>query len=80
MAFERARPISSTEVLAPHVIRFAGRLDPDVRVLDVGYGGGYWAAYFARQGWVAVGIDPSPSGIAGARAAHPDPPIEEMQV
>ena len=80
MTFERARPISGTEFLAPHVVRLAGRLGPDVRVLDVGCGSGYWAAYFAGHGCVAVGIDPSPSGIDVARAAHQGARFEQMEV
>jgi 2-polyprenyl-3-methyl-5-hydroxy-6-metoxy-1,4-benzoquinol methylase len=80
MSFDRARPITGTHYIAPPVIRMAGPLGSHVRVLDVGCGSGYWASYFADQGCVAVGIDPSPSGIQVARAAHPQARFEQLEV
>jgi 2-polyprenyl-3-methyl-5-hydroxy-6-metoxy-1,4-benzoquinol methylase len=40
-------------------------------VLDLGCGNGYWAGQFAEKGCDVVGVDPSESGIAIARQAHP---------
>jgi 2-polyprenyl-6-hydroxyphenyl methylase/3-demethylubiquinone-9 3-methyltransferase len=51
-------------------MRMAGPLRPGTRVLDVGCGNGYWAGEFARRGCQVVGVDPSTSGIALARANY----------
>jgi 2-polyprenyl-3-methyl-5-hydroxy-6-metoxy-1,4-benzoquinol methylase len=78
MVFRGAGGISVAEILAPHVLRFAGQPAPGARVLDVGCGNGYWAARFAAMGCTAVGIDPSASGIDIARQAHPGVRYERM--
>jgi 2-polyprenyl-6-hydroxyphenyl methylase/3-demethylubiquinone-9 3-methyltransferase len=45
------------------------RLAPsDLRVLDVGCGGGLLAEEFARLGCAVTGVDPSPESLAAARA------------
>ena len=42
------------------------------RVLDVGCGDGTFAARLAAQGGHVTGIDPAPTALARARAAHPE--------
>jgi ubiquinone/menaquinone biosynthesis C-methylase UbiE len=41
------------------------------RVLDVGSGDGTFAARLAAQGAQVTGLDPAPTALARARAAHP---------
>jgi len=45
--------------------------EPPVRVLDIGCGNGLIASVIASRGYEVVGVDPSASGIAIAREAHP---------
>jgi 2-polyprenyl-6-hydroxyphenyl methylase/3-demethylubiquinone-9 3-methyltransferase len=42
------------------------------RVLDVGCGDGTFAAALARAGGQVTGVDPAPSALARAQAAHPE--------
>jgi ubiquinone/menaquinone biosynthesis C-methylase UbiE len=42
------------------------------RVLDVGSGDGTFAARLAAQGAQVTGVDPAPTALARARAAHPE--------
>ena len=55
----------------PHVIRFAGELHPETRVLDVGCGNGVTCGEFLRRGCKVVGIDLSSQGIAIAKETYP---------
>jgi len=48
------------------------------RVLDVGCGNGFWAREITRRGFEVVGIDPSATGIAAARAAVPEMRFETL--
>jgi 2-polyprenyl-3-methyl-5-hydroxy-6-metoxy-1,4-benzoquinol methylase len=80
MGFATAQPVSSTPYLLEPVRRLAGRLSPDVRVLDAGCGNGHWAGLFASQGCEAVGIDASESGIAIARRTYPAARFEQMEI
>lgn len=41
------------------------------RVMDLGCGNGAFAGTLAAEGYDIIGVDPSGSGIAEARAAHP---------
>jgi len=80
LQFRDATPMSSTPYLLPPVFKFAGELGPETRVLDVGCGNGFWAAEFARYGCEVVGVDPSESGIAVARATYPAGRFEVQHV
>lgn len=80
MRFGDATPVSSTACLLGPVFAFAGDLSPEMRVLDVGCGNGFWAGEFARRGCMAVGIDPSPTGIDIARRSHTAARFEVMEV
>ena len=42
------------------------------RILDVGSGDGTFAARLAAQGAQVTGLDPAPTALARAQAAHPD--------
>jgi 2-polyprenyl-6-hydroxyphenyl methylase/3-demethylubiquinone-9 3-methyltransferase len=42
------------------------------RALDYGCGNGWFTGWLRRQGFEAIGVDPSDSGICVARAAYPD--------
>jgi 2-polyprenyl-6-hydroxyphenyl methylase/3-demethylubiquinone-9 3-methyltransferase len=44
---------------------------PNRRVFDLGCGNGATAKALSNRGWLVQGVDPSESGIAQARAAHP---------
>jgi 2-polyprenyl-3-methyl-5-hydroxy-6-metoxy-1,4-benzoquinol methylase len=57
--------------LVPPIMELADDLGTGDRVLDIGCGNGYIAGLFAEKGCAVVGIDPSDSGIAQAREAHP---------
>lgn len=48
------------------------RLPQGARVLDLGCGSGTTAGLMAALGYEVVGVDPSESGIAHARMAHPN--------
>lgn len=55
-----------------HIARHRGlpsadRLPPDLRVLDVGCGGGLMSEPLARMGAQVVGVDASPGNVAAAR-------------
>ncbi len=50
------------------------------RVVDIGCGNGYLAGVLAGRGFEVVGVEPSPDGIAQARAAHPDVRFEQAWV
>jgi 2-polyprenyl-3-methyl-5-hydroxy-6-metoxy-1,4-benzoquinol methylase len=54
-----------------YVFRFAGKLEPGTRVLDVGCGNGFTCGEFLRRGCNVVGIDLSEQGIALARENYP---------
>jgi 2-polyprenyl-3-methyl-5-hydroxy-6-metoxy-1,4-benzoquinol methylase len=51
----------------PHVLAFAGRLLPNMRVLDIGCGNGFLCGEFLKCGCKVVGIDLSGQGIELAR-------------
>jgi SAM-dependent methyltransferase len=78
MNFPSARPTTATPHIERHVMRLAGPIGPGTRVLDIGCGNGYWAGRFAKEGAVAVGIDPSPSGIDIARRTYPAARFEQL--
>jgi len=48
----------------------------ETAVFDLGCGTGGAAAVLAKKGYDVVGVDPSEDGIAKARTAHPDLPLE----
>jgi 2-polyprenyl-3-methyl-5-hydroxy-6-metoxy-1,4-benzoquinol methylase len=79
MQYTEGGPLQWTEVIAPKITRFAAATR-GMRVLDVGFGTGFWAGFFADQGCTVVGIDPSEPGVAVARAARPDVRFEQMEV
>jgi 2-polyprenyl-3-methyl-5-hydroxy-6-metoxy-1,4-benzoquinol methylase len=54
----------------PHVLTFAGTLDANVRVLDVGCGNGFACGEFLKRGCQVVGVDLSRSGIEIARRTY----------
>jgi SAM-dependent methyltransferase len=55
----------------PQVLKFAGRLEPETRVLDVGCGNGFTCGEFLRRGCKTVGVDLSSQGIEIARRNYP---------
>lgn len=70
--------------LGPNVMKIVsvieamgGDVGPGVRVLDIGCGNGGLLSRYARRGCTIVGIDPSESGIAQARIAHPGTRFEQ---
>lgn len=58
--------------ISPQLVRAveSGRCRPPGRVLDIGCGEGHVAAWFAEQGFTALGFDFAPTVIQRARAAH----------
>jgi 2-polyprenyl-3-methyl-5-hydroxy-6-metoxy-1,4-benzoquinol methylase len=62
----------------PQVLKFAGRLEPGMRVLDVGCGNGFTCGEFLRRGCKTVGIDLSSRGIEIARRTYPNGRFEVM--
>ncbi|MFO1006819.1 MAG: class I SAM-dependent methyltransferase [Planctomycetaceae bacterium] len=79
--FRQAGPRgSAARYLHPAAEALFPPIRPGMRVLDVGCGNGYWAGWFLDQGCQVVGIDPSASGIALARTAHPSGRFEEAVV
>ena len=70
-----AAPEHSHAYLMPAVeALLAGASRP--AVFDLGCGNGAAAARLAALGWGVTGVDPSPSGIAAARRAHPELALE----
>ena len=73
---------TATWYLRPAVEPLLPPLSPGTRVLDLGCGNGEWVGWFATQGCVGVGVDPSASGIAIARkhvqAEHPSTRFETL--
>ncbi len=67
--------------LVPKVLSL---IPPDARrVVDIGCGNGYVVGLLAARGYDVLGVEPSPDGIAQARAAHPglrfeQAPVEEV--
>jgi SAM-dependent methyltransferase len=57
--------------LWPEIARFAGKLGPDIRVLDVGCGNGFLCGRLAELGCEVVGIDASIRGITIAKETFP---------
>jgi len=49
-------------------------------VLDIGCGNGSLTAAWAKDGWDVTGVDFSESGIAHARASHPNIAFHQMPV
>ncbi|MCP9915820.1 class I SAM-dependent methyltransferase [Cyanobium sp. ATX 6F1] len=49
-----------------------------LRVLDLGCGNGWLSGWLAGRGFQVVGVDPSASGIAEARRAHPQLRFEPL--
>jgi len=62
----------------PHVLRFAGQLQPGMRVLDVGCGNGFTCGEFLRRGCQVVGIDLSCQGVEIARRMYPSGRFEVL--
>ena len=75
--FSSAGIYGAAGYLAPAVDPLLTALPRGSRVLDVGCGNGYWPGRLAAMGFQVIGIDPSPSGIALARTAHPAVRFEE---
>jgi 2-polyprenyl-3-methyl-5-hydroxy-6-metoxy-1,4-benzoquinol methylase len=57
-------------LLRPALAELAAR--PPGRLLDVGCGRGELASAFARRGWTAAGVDPSPDAVRVARSLGVD--------
>jgi 2-polyprenyl-3-methyl-5-hydroxy-6-metoxy-1,4-benzoquinol methylase len=62
----------------PHILRLCGKLDPGVRVLDVGCGNGFTAGQFLARGCRVVGVDLSRQGIDLARQTYPQGRFEVL--
>jgi 2-polyprenyl-3-methyl-5-hydroxy-6-metoxy-1,4-benzoquinol methylase len=80
MEFRNTSPIPTARFLEPKVLGYGSCLRDGARVLDVGCGSGYWAGWFAERGCVAVGVDPSESGIRVAREGHPGVRFERIEM
>jgi SAM-dependent methyltransferase len=66
-AIGRQREVRADLSLRSRPLKDALRDRGDGRLLDVGCGRGDLAAAFARRGWTAQGLDPSPKAVAAAR-------------
>jgi SAM-dependent methyltransferase len=66
-AILRQRQLRAYASLRSRPLKEVLRGRPHGRVLDVGCGRGDLAAAFARRGWTAHGLDPSPNAVAAAR-------------
>lgn len=64
------------EYLLRPVERFLPVSMNGLRVLDIGCGNGAWVGWFLARGAVAMGVDPSPQGIAHARSTYPSARFE----
>ena len=64
-----AGPTCATAYVAKRLLALLP--EPPARVLDLGCGNGVIAGMIASRGYEVVGVDPSASGIAIAREAHP---------
>jgi SAM-dependent methyltransferase len=69
---ERPAPEAHEHVLRALETRMHEAGGGEGRLLDLGCGDGVLAGRLAEQGAVVTGVDPSPTAIARARAAHPD--------
>lgn len=68
-----AAPTWSHHYVLPRVEQvLAEQGDPGGRTLDFGCGNGAMVAWLTSKGYRTVGIDPSESGIAAAKAAFPE--------
>jgi 2-polyprenyl-3-methyl-5-hydroxy-6-metoxy-1,4-benzoquinol methylase len=68
---EHAAPEAHEQVLRLLETRLHDAGRGEGRLLDLGCGDGALGARLAQQGALVTGIDPSPSAIERARAAHP---------
>lgn len=68
--FDSPRAAHTHAYLWPHVLKLLPA--PPLRVLDLGCGNGFLSGHLHRHGYEVVGVDPSPTGIALARASFPD--------
>jgi 2-polyprenyl-6-hydroxyphenyl methylase/3-demethylubiquinone-9 3-methyltransferase len=69
--YGNGEPGQVSRYLWPTVIRILADLSGR-RVFDLGCGNGALAAHLTTLGYEVTGVDPSESGIAQARRAHPD--------
>ena len=70
--YRDARPTYAQSYLWPVVIREIERLGlADKRAFDLGCGNGSLAGRLIERSYLVAGVDPSPSGIAQAKAAFP---------
>jgi 2-polyprenyl-6-hydroxyphenyl methylase/3-demethylubiquinone-9 3-methyltransferase len=70
--YESGKANASHEYLCPALKLGLSALPEGARVLDVGCGNGSLTAAWAKRKWDVTGVDLSESGIAQARAAHPN--------
>lgn len=63
--------IKDVAILHPFLSYLAGRLQPPIRILDVGCGNGTNLAMFHEAGFLPVGIDISPAMLEVARETCP---------
>jgi len=71
---------SAHDYLLPAVLRTLSASDRQPgrhRVLDLGCGNGSVTAELAARGWDILGVEPSESGLAQARARHPQLRFEQ---
>jgi SAM-dependent methyltransferase len=66
-AIQSQRELRADLSLRTHPLKDALRDQGPGRLIDVGCGRGDLAAAFARHGWTAQGLDPSPKAVAAAR-------------
>ena len=62
----------------PHLLFCSGKLNPTMRILDIGCGNGAACGEFLKRGCQVVGIDLSRQGIEWARRTYPKARFEIM--
>lgn len=78
--YETAAANPSHGHLCPAIERGLSSLPKGARVLDIGCGNGSLTAAWAKGGWDVTGVDLSESGVAQAKASHPNIAFHRLPV
>ena len=77
LTYRDARPTYAQSYLWPVVVREIERLGlAEKRAFDLGCGNGSLAGRLIERSYLVAGVDPSPSGVAQAKAAFPQARFE----